>query len=190
MLYFCIGLTREVLRNPKRIPMVFFELPFGRPKEYDKETKRQRVEKLKINIMTDKKKTEVGKYGPIYEQFKDNPVGAIKHLRKMKNGECRNVIYRDDLGYVDFIWGEVTDPIKHKGYGLAHIIDKHENEIKRLHYELATFISIVIKYGKFNVKKSTPQKRVYESETFRFIVAVEKGRNWLLTSFDLIKKPK
>lgn len=140
--------------------------------------------------MTDKKKTEVGKYGPIYEQFKDNPVGAIKHLRKMKNGECRNVIYRDDLGYVDFIWGEVTDPIKHKGYGLAHIIDKHENEIKRLHYELATFISIVIKYGKFNVKKSTPQKRVYESETFRFIVAVEKGRNWLLTSFDLIKKPK
>ncbi|EOW3815799.1 hypothetical protein ACOW6G_001818 [Campylobacter coli] len=23
------------------------------------------------------------------------------------------------------VWGEVIDKIKHKGYGLAHIIDKH-----------------------------------------------------------------
>ena len=29
------------------------------------------------------------------------------------------------MGDVDIVWGEVTDPIKHKGYGLAHIVDKH-----------------------------------------------------------------
>lgn len=41
-----------------------------------------------------------------------------------------------------------------------------------------------------NLKKSDSQKRVYESDTFRFVVAIEKNRNWLLTAFDIIKKPK
>jgi hypothetical protein len=140
--------------------------------------------------MTDKKKTKVGKYGPIYEQFKGDPIRAIKHLRKMQNGECRNVFYRKDLGYIDLIWGEVTDKVLHKGKGLAHIIDKHENEIKRLGYNLATFITLIVEHGNLNLKRSTVNQRAYESETFRFVVAMENGRNWLLTSFDLIKKPK
>ena len=170
--------------------MVFFELPFGRPKEYDKETKRQRVEKLKINIMTDKKKTKVGKYGPIYEQFERKPIEAIKFLRKKKAGECKNVFYRDDIGFINIVWGEITDKVKHKGFGLSHIIDKHETDINKLGYDISTFISIIIEHGNYNLKKSDSQKRVYESDTFRFVVAIEKNRNWLLTAFDIIKKPK
>lgn len=143
--------------------------------------------------MTDKK-TEVGKYGPIYEQFKDNPVGAIKHLRKMKNGECRNVIYRDDLGYVDFIWGEVTDPIKHKGYGLAHIIDKHGDDIKSLGFTIEQFIPTLILYGDFE-KSKEPEKVILKGNNFKVVISNKAYKNgkiinktFVLTSFSMIKK--
>lgn len=137
-----------------------------------------------------KKEIEIGKFGPIYRQFESKPVEAIKFLRKEKNGECVKVFYRDDIGYINLVWGEVTDGVKHKGYGLAHIINKHEKEINKLGYDIASFISLIINYGSYNLKKSDTNKKVYESETFRFVIAIEKERNWLLTAFDLIKKPK
>ena len=59
--------------------------------------------------------TEIGIFGPIYRQFEKKPKEAIKHLRKMKTGECPKALYRDDIGYIDIVWGKVTDPIKHKG---------------------------------------------------------------------------
>ena len=33
--------------------------------------------------------TEIGVFGPIYRQFEKKPQKAIKHLRKMKTGECQ-----------------------------------------------------------------------------------------------------
>jgi hypothetical protein len=53
---FCYTFAYGVLRKPLCIPMVFFELPFGRPKEYDKETKRQRVENWKLILWQTKRK--------------------------------------------------------------------------------------------------------------------------------------
>lgn len=141
------------------------------------------------------KTVEVGKFGPIYKQFSGKPKEAIKFLRKTKNGECVNALHRDDIGDIDIVWGEVTDPIKHKGYGLAHIIDKHEKEINRLGFDIEDFIPIVVQFGNFNLKKSDSQKRVFESEGFRFVIALEsetggKIKKWLLTAFDIIKRPK
>lgn len=157
------------------------------------------VKKIKRNdatIMKNVIKTiEIGKFGPIYRQFVRKPKEAIKHLRKMQNGECTKALYRDDIGFIDIVWGEVTDPIKHKGYGLAHIIDKHEPEINRLGFKIEDFIPIVVQFGDFNLKKSDNQKKVFESMGFRFVIALQKeaqGRTkkWLLTAFDIIKRPK
>ena len=141
------------------------------------------------------KSIEIGKFGPIYRQFVRKPKEAIKYLRKMQNGECTEALYRDDIGFIDIVWGEVTDPIKHKGYGLAHIIDKHEQGINRLGFKIEDFIPIVVQFGDFNLKKSDNQKKVFESETFRFIVALEnsedgKTKKWLLSAFDIKKRPK
>lgn len=118
-----------------------------------------------------------------------------KFLRKKKGGECIAALYRHDVGDIDIVWGEVTDPIKHKGFGLAHIIDKHEVEINKLGFNLEDFVPIVVQFGNFNLKKSDSQKKVFESETFRFIIAVEKEQDgntkkWLLSAFDIIKRPK
>ena len=72
-----------------------------------------------------------GKYGPIYFQFKNKPQDAIKHLRKVKQGECIACLYNAHIGYIDIIWGNHDDTTG-KGKGLAHIIGKHEKEIKEL----------------------------------------------------------
>ena len=79
---------------------------------------------------------EIGKYGPIYRQFAGKPKEAIKFLREKKDGECIAALHRSDIGDIDIVWGKVTDPIKHKGYGLSHIIDKHESEINRLGFNV------------------------------------------------------
>lgn len=146
----------------------------------------------KNNIEND---IEIGKYGPIYRQFEGKPKEAIKFLREKGNGECISALYRSDIGSIDIVWGEVTDPIKHKGYGLAHIIEKHEAEINKLGFNLEDFVPIVVQFGNFNLKKSDSHKKVFESETFRFIVALENEQNgttkkWLLSAFDIIKRPK
>ena len=138
---------------------------------------------------------ETGKYGPVYRQFAGKPKEAIKFLREKKNGECIAALYRSDIGDIDIVWGEITDPIKHKGYGLAHIIDKHELEINKLGFNVEDFVPIVVQFGNFNLKKSDSQKKVYESETFRFVVALENEQNgkikkWLLSAFDILKRPK
>lgn len=79
---------------------------------------------------------EMGDFGPIYRQFAGKPQKAIEFLRKMQTSECINALRRDDIGDISIVWGEVTDSIKHKGYGLSHIIDKHEESIKNLDLEL------------------------------------------------------
>ena len=131
----------------------------------------------------------------MYTQFAGKPREAIKFLREKMDGECIAALHRSDIGDIDIVWGEVSDPIKHKGYGLAHIIDKHELAINKLGFNVEDFIPIVVQFGNFNLKKSNSQKKVFESETFRFVVALEKRedgktKKWLLSAFDIIKRPK
>ena len=140
-------------------------------------------------------KLQQGMFGPIYTQFKGKPKEAIRFLKEQKQGECIAALHRDDIGDIDIVWGKVTDPIKHRGFGLAHIIDKHEADINRLGFQIEDFIPIIVQYGNFNLKKSDSQKMVFEGQGFRFVVAIQKGqeqetKNWLLTAFDLTQKPK
>ena len=136
-----------------------------------------------------------GQFGHIYKQFKGQPKKAIRFLKRKKTGECLAVLHRDDIGDIDLVWGEVTDPEKHKGYGLAHIIDKHEQEINQLGFKIEDFVPIVVQFGSINVKKTDSQKIVFESNGFRFVIAIQKKpdgstKQWLLTAFNLTKRPK
>lgn len=136
-----------------------------------------------------KGKYAVGEFGTIYPQFKGKPKEAIRHLLKVKEGECTAALHRHDIGHIDIVWGE-NDPRTNKGYGLKHIVEKHGAEIRQLGFNVEDFIPIVVQYGEFNVKKSDSQKKVYESRMFRFVIAITGKKKWLLTSFDLRKKPK
>lgn len=134
---------------------------------------------------------KIGEFGPIYTQFKGKPKEAIRHLKKVKKGECVNALYRSDIGYIDLVWGE--NNIQNKGFGLKHIIEKHGSEVKQIGFEVEDFIPIVIAYGNVSVKKSDEKKIVFENNMFRFVVITlwdNKSKKFLLTAFDLRKKPK
>lgn len=134
----------------------------------------------------------IGMFGEQFTQFKGKPKQAIRYLMKVKRGECIAALHRDDIGDIDIVWGKVTDPNKHTGYGLAHIIEKHGKTIKELGFEVEDFVPIVVQYGNFNVKESKDEKYVFESKMFRFVIKREWNgikKQLLLTAFDLRKKP-
>ncbi len=131
------------------------------------------------------KKNKIGEFGVQYTQFKHKPKQAIKWLKKVKRGECIAALHRSDIGDIDIVYGEVTDPIKHKGFGLAHIIDKHGEAIKKLGFEVEDFIPIVIQFGVENERKRERDKIVYEQRSFRFVIKKKANKKWLLTAFDL-----
>ena len=101
-----------------------------------------------------------GMFGPIYTQFKGKPKEAIKFLRQQKQGERPASLHRDDIGDIDIVWGEVTDPVKHKGFGLSHIIDKHEAELNHSGLQVQRFLRYhgnEISYS--NIHESSPLGR-------------------------------
>lgn len=67
----------------------------------------------------------------------------------------------------------------------------HFQEINQLGFKIEDFIVLAIQYGDYKVKKSTPDRKVFESEMFRFIISTNyfgKKKQFLLTAFDLRKK--
>lgn len=136
-----------------------------------------------------KSAVETGDFGPIYRQFKGRPVEAIKHLKKVKKGECIAALHRDEIGDIDIVWGQ-NDPNTNRGYGLKHIIEKHGEEIKQLGFDVEHFIPIVVEFGAFNESNSRDEY-LLESSTFRVVIEKKykgKAKHWLLTSFDLRRK--
>ena len=63
-----------------------------------------------------------------YSEYKGKGQEAVDFIVKNKGGQVRGAFHRKEIGDIDVVWGEVTDKEKHKGYGLAHIIDKHGME--------------------------------------------------------------
>lgn len=196
--FFPIGTPQKSIRNaiPRSIMWQHIHNKLATPwYKNDDKTKRLRIAKAKAKalILIQSQMTTIGNvsdFGEVFTQFKGKPKLAIKHLMKVKQGEAVSALYRDDIGFIDIVWGE-NDPKTNKGFGLKHIIEKHGKEIEQLGFKVEDFIPIVVQFGDFNAKKSETDKKVYESKMFRFVVAIDrtKGNKWLLTAFDLRKRP-
>lgn len=138
-----------------------------------------------------KHKEENPAWHPQYKQFKNKPVEAIKHLMKVKKGDCLQALYRKDIGYIDIVWGE--NDKNNKGFGLKHIIEKHGDEIKQLGFKVEVFIPIIVQFGE--LKKSDKPKRIeLVGEMFKVVIKTEFreeksnkriDKKFILTAFDL-----
>ncbi|KDR25969.1 PLxRFG domain-containing protein [Caballeronia zhejiangensis] len=60
-------------------------------------------------------------FGPVLEQFKDNPQGAIERLMQDKTGEAVGVVNRPGIGEVSLVYGDSSK-------GLAHIAHRRGAE--------------------------------------------------------------
>ena len=120
-----------------------------------------------------------GIFGENYAEFKGKGQEAINHLLETKSGQVQGAFHRDDLGEINLVWGQVTDAKKHKGYGLAHIVDKHGEQAARQ-------IPQIIKDGKL-AKDTQGRLRI---ETQSHIVGIndtygdEKIGHWIVTSYE------
>ncbi len=133
--------------------------------------------------------SEVSIHGPVFRQFKNMPKEAILHLMKAKEGEAIAALYREDIGYIDIIWGENNS--KNQGFGLKHIIEKHGAEISKTGFSIEDFIPIIVQYCEFSKLRSTENKKIFESKTARFVIETtfnNKSKNWLLTAFSFRMK--
>ncbi|HEB8470548.1 TPA: hypothetical protein R0975_001287 [Campylobacter jejuni] len=120
-------------------------------------------------------------FGKNYAEYYHDGKGALQKLLIEKQGQVAGAFHRKDLGDIDLVWGEVIDKIKHKGYGLAHIIDKHpELDLK--------LISDIVDKGKLNNQNNIRYRIEYKN----YIIGLSseyKGnkRTFIITAFERYK---
>ncbi|EPP4412012.1 hypothetical protein ACUQGS_001805 [Campylobacter coli] len=135
---------------------------------------RFRIEK-ELNIQALKE------FGKNYAEYYHDGKGALQKLLIEKQGQVAGAFHRKDLGDIDLVWGEVIDKIKHKGYGLAHIINKHpELDLK--------LVSDIIDKGKLNNQNNIRYRIEYKN----YIIGLSseyKGnkRTFIITAFERYK---
>lgn len=116
-----------------------------------------------------------------YPEYKGKGQKAVDFLIRQKSGCVNGAFYRKDVGSIDIVYGEVHDPVKHTGYGLAHIIDKHGmNDVSKL--------GEAIEKGSMRVEtqKSKNPRYIIEYQDYRVVLSSEwKGqkRQLVVTSF-------
>ncbi|OEW61931.1 hypothetical protein [Campylobacter jejuni] len=120
-------------------------------------------------------------FGENYAEYYHDGKGALQKLLIEKQGQVAGAFHRKDLGDIDLVWGEVTDKIKHKGYGLSHIIDKHPD------LEL-NIIPKIIENGEIAQRKN--REKSFNIVFKDYILGINKGFNksgenqWIVTAFE------
>ncbi|MGN8493610.1 DUF3519 domain-containing protein, partial [Helicobacter pylori] len=95
--------------------------------------------------------TPLKEFGKNYPEFALKPKEALEKLLQEKNGQVAGAAYREDLGGIDFVWGtpKTKDSV---GYGLAHILERREQQALSLGLSEAE-----AKEYALNVVKSIPE---------------------------------
>ncbi|WQR89827.1 DUF3519 domain-containing protein [Helicobacter pylori] len=65
--------------------------------------------------------TPLKEFGKNYPEFALKPKEALEKLLQERNGQVAGAAYREDLGGIDFVWGN-------KHYGLEHILKRREEQ--------------------------------------------------------------
>ena len=141
----------------------------------------------------------IKEFGTNYAEFYHDGKGAIHKLLTERQGQVAGAFEREELGDIDLVWGEVTDPIKHKGYGLAHILDKRvaqfmeqglsrqQAEAKAI--ELINKLPDIIKNGEI-VENAGVNTIILKEGNSEFRAGLSKGffgkgdNQWVITSYE------
>ena len=122
---------------------------------------------------------ERGPHGPILRQFYHDPAGAIKALLKAQTGDAIGALYNPHVGDVDIVFGEEGP----SGFGLAHIIEGHQEQMPSLLEALPRVFESMTPAVQ---KKDAGNNIALENERYRAIVTTEwRGTKkvWLLSFF-------
>ena len=115
-----------------------------------------------------------------YPEYKGKGQEAVDFIVKNKGGQVKGAFYREEIGDIDVVWGEVTDKEKHTGYGLSHIIDKHG-------MDSVNKIGEVVKDGKIVHPENNPKRISIEGKNFHIGLRQQWGgkkKTWIITGFE------
>lgn len=122
-----------------------------------------------------------GPFGPVLSGLTNQPEAAIQRLMAAKAGEVPDAIVHPKLGKIAFVYGLPGE----KGYGLAHIQDKHGTDV-------LTELPDAIRRGTVSEPKNG---RVYidtpDSPVRRTVIKLEwedQAKTWVVTSHNRYPK--
>lgn len=117
-------------------------------------------------------------FGPVHDNFRGNPQGAIDRLMADKTGDATAALYHPEVGNIDLVYGRPAENGK-PGYGLAKIAEKHPEVMS----DLQGFLSRLHK----DETKSGPNRIRLVDDTGHAVVRLDwegREKKWLLTAFD------
>lgn len=141
----------------------------------------------------------IKEFGTNYAEFYHDGANAIKKLLTERQGQVAGAFEREELGDIDLVWGEVTDAIKHKGYGLSHILDKRiaefmeqglsKEQAEAKAIELINKLPDIIKNGKI-IENAGVNTIILKEGNSEFRAGLSKGffgkgdNQWIITSYE------
>ena len=162
-------------------------------KVFKKEATPKEMKSQELNIQP------IKEFGTNYAEFYHDGKGAIDKLLTERQGQVAGAFEREELGDIDLVWGEVTDPINHKGYGLAHILDKRmaefmeqglsKEEAEAKAIELINKLPDIIKNGEI-VENAGVNTIILKEGNSEFRAGLSKGffgkgdNQWVITSYE------
>ncbi|WP_275897323.1 PBECR2 nuclease fold domain-containing protein, partial [Helicobacter suis] len=134
-------------------------------------------------------------FGQNFKEFYHDPKGAIAKLIETKEGQVAGAFYREDLGDIDLVWGEIRDQSgKLKGHGLSKIIEKHLDDFKgfegnNAYEKLGNGLEEIVKNGKMVTDQAGIKTIILKKDNQEFRVGLtqgwkHEGKNyWIVTAY-------
>ncbi len=134
-------------------------------------------------------------FGENFSEFEGKGAQAVAKLLQEKRGQVAGAFYREDLGYIDLVWGAVKDEKgKIKGHGLSKILEKHIDDfspfagstpLEKLGNGLETIIKegeLVKTHNGYNILHKDYKVGLNEGWNEK---GVKQGNNkWVVTAYD------
>ncbi|WP_158653788.1 putative barnase/colicin E5 family endoribonuclease, partial [Helicobacter salomonis] len=148
-------------------------------------------------------------FGEHFAEFELKGKEAVAKLLQERRGQVAGAFYREDLGYIDLIWGANATDLKGlkgangkplKPYGLSKIVEKHIDDFSPFEgntplEKLGNGIEYLIKNGELKTSPTGIKTIVIPTQQGEFRVGLSKGwfdegdNNWVITAYEYKNPP-
>ncbi|ECL5232817.1 DUF3519 domain-containing protein, partial [Campylobacter upsaliensis] len=144
------------------------------------------------DILEAEEKPLKDEFGINFEGFKGKE--AIEKLLEEQRGQVKGAFYKEGLGEIDLVWGEVKGSGKEaKGYGLSKIIEKHGEDFKEFGEGLegvSKGLDEIITKGEIHTQEYGRKTIIYHKNGDVYKVGLKQNwkgeptkNNWVITGY-------
>ncbi|WP_267891563.1 putative barnase/colicin E5 family endoribonuclease, partial [Helicobacter bizzozeronii] len=141
-------------------------------------------------------------FGQHFKEFEGKGAQAVAKLLQEKRGQVAGAFYREDLGHIDLVWGNVEGKgNKATGWGLSKILEKHLDDFKGFEgatplEKLGNGINEIVQRGEVVVQEKKRTTIIYSKDGRLFRVGLKQNwkgepteNKWIITAYEDVGKP-